>query len=436
MIIRKVPLERLKPAPYNPRVELKPGHPMYERLKLSLDSFGVVEPIVWNKRTGHVVGGHQRLSVMSDLGHREAEVVVVNLTPEREKALNLALNKIQGDWDEPKLATLLRDLGSLSDFDLGLTGFGQREIDELLARIPGVGDALGDDAAFDAAAALDTQNPAVTKPGELLTLGRHRLLCGDSTKTADVRRLMGRERAILFATDPPYLVGYDGTNHPGAKGTTRPSKNKDWSGSYGVTWDDADANPELYDQFIGVAVAEALLPNAAWYCWHASRRQAMVEAAWQKHGAFVHCQIVWSKNRPVLTRTWYGWQHEPCFMGWRTGSKPPRVAKEVLSTIWSVDVIPNGPERPDHPTPKPMELFEIPMRQHTVPGEVCYEPFAGSGTQIIAAERLARRCFAMEVSPHYCDLIVRRWIHLVGEARAGKTLSAHYRVLAPKGGRP
>ena len=239
---------------------------------------------------------------------------------------------------------------------------------------------------------------------------------------------MGKERAILFATDPPYLVGYDGTNHPGARGKTRASKNKDWSGSYGITWDDAEANPELYDRFIGVAVTEALRPNAAWYCWHASRRQAMVEAAWQKHGAFVHCQLVWSKNRPVLTRTWYGWQHEPCFMGWMVGRKPPRVAKEILSTIWNADVIPNGPERPDHPTPKPVELFEIPMRQHTTPGEVCYEPFAGSGTQIVAAERLGRRCFAMEISAHYCDVIVRRWIHLVGEARAGRKLAARYRT--------
>lgn len=374
MIIRKVPLERLKPAPYNPRVELKPGHPMYERLKQSLESFGVVEPIVWNKRTGHVVGGHQRLSVMSDLGHREAEVVVVNLTPEREKALNLALNKIQGDWDEPKLATLLRDLGSLSDFDLGLTGFGQREIDELLARIPGVGDALGDDAAFDATAALDTQNPAVTKPGELLTLGRHRLLCGDSTKTADVRRLMGRERAILFATDPPYLVGYDGTNHPGAKGTTRPSKNKDWSGSYGVTWDDADANPELYDQFIGVAVAEALLPNAAWYCWHASRRQAMVEAAWVKHGAFVHCQIVWSKNRPVLTRTWYGWQHEPCFMGWRTDPSRPASPRKCSAPSGRSTSSPTGPSGRTIRPPSRWSCSRSPCGSTRCPGRCATSP--------------------------------------------------------------
>jgi len=148
----------------------------------------------------------------------------------------------------------------------------------------------------------------------------------------------------------------------------------------------------------------------------------MVEAAWRKQGAFVHCQIVWAKNRPVLTRSMYLWQHEPCFFGWVQGNRPPRTDEPMRSTLWSIDTIPNGPERPDHPTPKPLEVFEIPMSQHTRPGEVCYEPFAGSGTQIIAAEKLRRRCFALEISPHYCDAVVRRWIHLVGADRAPRAL--------------
>jgi DNA modification methylase len=431
--IRNVPLTRLKPAPYNPRVELKPGDPVFEQLKRSIETFGIVEPIIWNRRTGHVVGGHQRLEVLRHLGRTHAEVVVVDLVLAREKTLNLALNKIVGAWDEPKLAELLSELGRVPDIDLGLTGFGRDEISELLARVAATEAPHGDDAHFDASAALDLSKPAITKPGELLVLGQHRLLCGDSTSVDDVRRVMDGRRAVLFATDPPYLVGYDGTNHPdrtsGVKSRARRSKNKDWSGSYGITWDDADGQSDLYDRFIGVAVEAAIAPNAAWYCWHASRRQAMVEAAWHKHGAFVHCQIIWGKNRPVLTRTWYAWQHEPCFFGWLQpprGKKPPRADEAVRSTLWSIDTIPNGPERPDHPTPKPLEVFEIPMRQHTRAGEVCYEPFAGSGTQLIAAERLGRRCFALEISPHYCDVIVRRWIHLVGAARAGRALVQRY----------
>jgi len=132
------------------------------------------------------------------------------------------------------------------------------------------------------------------------------------------------------------------------------------------------------------------------------------------------------KNRGVLTRTWYSWQHEPCLMGWLEGHKPRRVEKTVLSTVWEFPTIANGPERPDHPTPKPLPLFEIPMRQHTRPGDIAYEPFAGSGTQVIAAERLNRRCFATEISPVYCDVIVRRWIATVGVERAGRALVKKY----------
>lgn len=141
----------------------------------------------------------------------------------------------------------------------------------------------------------------------------------------------------------------------------------------------------------------------------------MLEAAWTKVGAFVHCQIIWAKNRPVLTRTWYMWQHEPCLMGWIQGKKPGRIDEATLSTVWSIDTIPNGAERPDHPTPKPLEVFAIPMRQHVPAGGICYEPFCGSGTQIIAAEQLGRRCDALEIEPIYIDVAVERWEAMTGK---------------------
>jgi hypothetical protein len=135
---------------------------------------------------------------------------------------------------------------------------------------------------------------------------------------------MNGERAILSATDPPYLVDYDGSNHP--------TRNKDWSQSYGVTWDDSSQGAELYDGFIAAAVAEAIAEDAAWYCWHASRRQAMLEACWEKAGAFVHQQIIWVKDRGVLTRSHYLWKHVPCFMGWVKGKRPPKVAEQTLAS--------------------------------------------------------------------------------------------------------
>ena len=456
LTIRRVPLSSLNPAPYNPRVQLKPGDAEFESLRRSMGSFGCVEPLVWNQRTGHLVGGHQRLAVlraMAGAGATETDVSVVDLPLAREKALNLALNRIQGRWDEDRLAELLRELIDLPEIEL--TGFG---LDEAWGIVEGAMPEQGEGTdGFDVAAAIEAaeQRGAETKLGDLIELGGkegHRLLCGDCTDPASVRRLMAGERAALFATDPPYLVNYDGTNHPGKKRTSASTRatrsarkqvgggggrgggNKDWSGSYGVTWDDADANSDLYDRFVRVAVDEAIDPRAAWYCWHASKRQSLVERAWGAAGALVHCQIVWVKNRGVLTRTWYSWQHEPCLMGWLEGKKPRRVDRSVLSTVWEFPTIANGPERPDHPTPKPLPLFEIPMRQHTRPSDVCYEPFAGSGTQVIAAERLQRRCFATEISPLYCDVIVRRWIAMVGVERAGRALVNKYgdgRATAP-----
>ncbi|MCC6661506.1 MAG: DNA modification methylase [Phycisphaerales bacterium] len=437
----QVPIGKLVPAPYNPRVTLGPGDPRYERLARSVAEFGYVDPLIWNKRTGHVVGGNQRLRVLQQLGVSVVDVVVVDLPLAREKALNLALNRIAGEWDQPKLADLLQELLALDDFDIGLTGFDLQDARDVVTDVLGtVGDCKEEQ--FDVEAALKDAGPAVTKPGEVILLGRdpasqHRLMCGDCTDPAAVGRLMDGQKAAIMATDPPYLVDYDGTNHPGKmrrgardvlerRRGSRPTKNKDWSSTYGVTWDDSDGSPQLYERFLQTAVADALHPHAAVYVWHASRRQPMLEAAFTTAGMLAHCQIIWVKNRPVLTRTWYAWRHEPCLMGWLKGNKPPRVEKSVLSTVWEVSTIPNGPERPDHPTPKPLELFEIPMRQHTRPGAVCYEPFAGSGTQVIAAQRLGRRCFALEVSPVYCDVIVRRFIAFAGAGAVSDEVARRY----------
>lgn len=443
MNIQCTPIQEINPAAYNPRVDLKPGDPAYDALHRSVDEFGLVEPLVWNKQTGNLVGGHQRLKVLIARGETEVETVVVDLPPEKEKALNLALNKIHGDWDEQKLAELLDELIQTPEFDIALTGFEEIEATDLIAEILGDVDGQRDEQ-FDINAALAAGGEPVTQLGDVIVLGVHRLMCGDSTSTADIRRLMDGQRASLFATDPPYLVGYDGTNHPGSKRKKQKKTSKlqasngnavdsdegrkDWSGSYGVTWDDADANPDLYKKFIAAAVAEAITDNAAWYCWHASRNQAMLEQAWNESGAFVHCQIIWVKNRGVPTRTWYLWQHEPCLMGWIKGNMPQRVQQKRISTVWELDTLPNNAERPDHPTPKPLEVFEIPMRQHTRAGDICYEPFAGSGTQIIAAERLKRHCFAMEISPQYCDLIVRRFIAFAGEGTVDPAVAERYRL--------
>ena len=209
---------------------------------------------------------------------------------------------------------------------------------------------------------------------------------------------MHGERAMLFATDPPYLVGYDGTNHP--------TRNKDWSDVY-TTWDDrprarssttASSRPPCRGDHRGrrlVLLARLAQPGDAGGCW-------------EKAGAFVHQQIIWVKDRAVLTRSWYLWQHEPCFFGWRRPNRPPKVAEETLPSTWALPSFAKD-DRPDHPTPKPLDAFGIPMRQHVARGGICYEPFSGSGSQIIAGEANGRRVFAMEISPAYVDVAVERW---------------------------
>ena len=205
MLIEKKKVTDLIPAEYNPRKDLKPGDPEYEKLKRSIEQFGYVEPVIWNQATGRVVGGHQRLKVLIDMGIEEVECVVVDLSEEKEKALNVALNKISGDWDKEKLALLIADLQG-ADFDVSLTGFEPAELDDLFK--DSLKDGIHDDD-FDVEEEL--KKPAITKPGDIWTLGRHRLVCGDSTKAETFELLMAGAKANLVVTDPPYNVNYEGS---------------------------------------------------------------------------------------------------------------------------------------------------------------------------------------------------------------------------------
>jgi hypothetical protein len=204
MVIERKHTADLIPADYNPRKDLKPGDAEYEKLKRSIEQFGYVEPVIWNKTTGFVVGGHQRLKVLLDMGITEVECVVVEMDAEKEKALNIALNKISGEWDKDKLALLIADLQG-ADFDVSLTGFEPAEIDSLFS---GKEDVKEDD--FDVDAELE--KPCVAKEGDIWLLGRHRVICGDSTKPETYALLLGDTKVNLVCTDPPYLVKLESTS--------------------------------------------------------------------------------------------------------------------------------------------------------------------------------------------------------------------------------
>jgi DNA modification methylase len=405
MKLETIPIEQIQRAKYNPRVLLTPADPEYKRLKKTVDKFGLVEPLVWNKRSGNLVGGHQRLSILEARGDVEVEVSVVDLDDRDEKTLNLALNKHSGNWDNDLLGSLLREL-NVDGFDFDVTGFEFANIGGFLN--PGTKGKTDEDLI------PDISKHAKTKPGDLYILGDHRILCGDSTKSDQVARLMNGQRATLFATDPPYLVDYDGMAHPSKIGKDRPTKNKNWTDSYQEGSAVADGGRQFYLDFCKVAIEHAITSHAAWYCWHASRHQAMVESVWTEIGVLFHQQLIWYKSRPVLGYAVYMYDHEPCFFGWMKGNKP-RVTKgkQYPRTVWNIPS--SEVESKEHPTSKPTRIFKIPIELHVKSGEICYEPFSGSGSQIIAAEATGRACYAMELTPVFVDVAVKRWELFTGK---------------------
>jgi len=399
--VRRVPIDSLHLDPSNARAH---GPVNIEAIKASIARFGQVEPLVVSRRTGRVIGGNGRVVAMKALGWTECDVVELDLSELEATALGIALNRSAelATWDEPVLAKLLSELRAEDALD-GV-GFDDAEIDALLAELEdGVQTDL-DDPGPEA----PPEHP-VSRTGDLWILGEHRLLCGDSTSADDLARLMAGERAALLATDPPYLVDYQGGNHPQSWHNRPEVKDKHWD-----DYVDPQEGLAFFSGWLAAALAHCR-PDVPVYQWHATRRQALVEEAWKANGLLVHQTLIWVKARPVLTRCHFLWQHEPCFYGWPQGRMPrkPRIPDPSARTVWEIDQ--QGEQDGIHPTQKPAEIFERPIGWHTRRGEVCLEPFSGSGTQLIAAERLARRCFAMEISPAFVDVAVRRWERATGK---------------------
>ena len=417
VVLATMRLADLEGAPYNPRT-ISPE--ALTGLGESVRRFGLVQPVIWNRRTRRIVGGHQRVKALAVQGVVETDVVVVDLPEGEEKALNLALNSqaIAGEWTPDALALIDEVAASMPDLASALR-FAELRGD-VVDLLPCETRAVTEDSA------PPPPEVPTTKPGDLWILGRHRILCGDSTKPETFERLMEGATAELLATDPPYLVDYTG-ERPNDSG-------KDWTATYReIDIEDADG----FFRAVFTNVLDVLGPKGAIYCWHAHKRCGDIQRIWRDLGILDHQQIIWVKPTPVFGRVYWHFRHEPCVMGWRQGDKPDHDGVHEHDSVWECDWDGKAKFSCDHPTSKPVELFVRPIKKHTSPGDVVFEPFSGSGSQLIAAERTGRRCRAIEITPAYVDVAVLRWQKATGlEATLdgdGRTFAA---VAAERGATP
>lgn len=361
-----------------------------KQIEASIKEWGWTMPILIDEKDT-VLAGHARLQAAFNLKIEEVPCIIASGWSEgQKKAYVIADNKLSENagWDTELLASEFSELKAL-DYDIGLTGFSLEEIGEI-GGVPFEGKTDEDDV---------PETPQVTevKPGQVWQLGRHRLMCGDSTDRAAVEKLMEGNKADLLLTDPPYNVAYEGKTKDALKIKNDQMSDENFRDFLGTCFRNADA---------------ALRQGAAFYIWHADSegynfRGAAFDAGWQ-----VRQCLIWLKNSMVLGRQDYQWKHEPCLYGWKGGASHFWGSDRKQTTVLEFD----RPSRSaEHPTMKPVALIEYQMLNSTKEGEAVLDLFAGSGSMVIAAEKNNRRAFAMELDPVYCDVIIRRWTEFTGK---------------------
>lgn len=399
MEIKELSLKELKPAAYNPRKKLKNGDKEYEKIKQSLLKFGYVDPIIVNKDMT-VIGGHQRLTVLKDLDYETAKCVIVDLPKEDEKALNIALNKITGQWDDTLLADLLLDLQE-SDFNLDLTGFEPPEIDEILSNVHDK--ELSEDE-FDVEEEL--KKPTLSRHGDIWQLGKHRVICGDSTKAETYKQLLDDRKANLVVTDPPYNVDVEETA--------------------GKILNDNMSDGDFYQFLLSMftQVENHMEDDASIYVFHADTEGLNFRKAFKDAGFYLSGCCIWKKNSLVLGRSPYQWQHEPCLYGWKKKGKHQWFSDRKQTTIWEYD---RPKSSKDHPTMKPIQLMAYPIQNSSMRGTIVLDPFLGSGSTLIAADQTGRVCYGIELDEKFVDVIVKRYIEVTGDTEV--TVQRNHEVL-------
>lgn len=388
MEFKKIRIADLVPASYNPRKKLKPGDKEYEKIKNSIQEFGYVEPVIVNSDMT-IIGGHQRVTVLSDLGYEDIDCIVIDIDKNKEKALNIALNKITGEWNKELLADLIKDLQA-SDFDVSFTGFEPPEIEQLFNAVH---DKKITEDDFDVEAEL--QKPAVAKQGDVWLLGRHRVICGDSTLPETNELLMDGQKANLVVTDPPYNVNYEGTA--------------------GNIQNDHMEDGKFY-QFLFAAfvnMEQNMEPDASIYVFHADTEGLNFRKAFHDAGFYLSGCCIWKKQSLVLGRSPYQWQHEPVLFGWKKGGKHNWYSDRKQTTIWEFD---RPKQSKDHPTMKPVGLVAYSIQNSCMSNCIVLDPFGGSGSTLIACEQTSRICYMAELDEKFVDVIVQRYMEQKGSA--------------------
>jgi DNA modification methylase len=377
----------IKPYENNPR----DNDAAVDAVAASLKAFGFRQPIVVDEG-GVIIVGHTRYKAALKLGMTEVPVHVARgLTPEQARAYRIADNQTAtlATWDEDKLPLELMALQE-ADFDLSLTGFPEDELLRLLT-------APAPEPRSDPDEVPEPPTEPITQPGDLWLLGRHRLLCGDATKSDDLARLLPEGKADLLLTDPPYNVGYEGK-------TTE-----------ALTIANDNMDPAAYRAFLSSALGTAgkrLRAGGAFYVWHADTAGLDVRLSCADAGLRVRQCLVWVKSGMVLGRQDYQWKHEPCLYGWADGAAHTWLSDRAQTTVLEFD---KPARNADHPTTKPVGLFAYLIGNSCKPGGTVLDPFGGSGTALIAAEQTGRSAALVELDPRYCDVVVARFEAVTGQ---------------------
>jgi len=369
------------------------------QIAASIKEFGFTNPILTDGDNG-IIAGHGRLMAARKLGMETVPTIELShLTPAQRRAYIIADNKLalNAGWDMDLLSVEmvgLRDEG----FDLSLIGFGEDELATILA--------VKTEGLTDPDEVPELTDDPVTKPGDIWLLGKHRLMCGDSTVATDVERLLAGVAPHLMVTDPPYGVEYSA----GWRNEAMPEKNDPnrWKTGSGRA-----TGAVMNDDRSDWSEAYALFPGDVAYVWHAGNKAHTVADSMEANGLNIRAQIIWAKNQFVIGRGDYHPQHEPCWYAVRKGKKGHYGGGRKQSTVWNID----KPRKSEtgHSTQKPVECMKRPIENNSSPGQAVYEPFSGSGTTIIAGEMTGRAIYAMELSPAYVDVAVKRWEAFTGE---------------------